>query len=77
MGEEGPKGVDPRILCLTCGSTAADQRSRSELACAACGTAVAWDGEKFAVLRYVALTEGAIDDAIEALRRTRAPGPPG
>jgi hypothetical protein len=30
-----------------------------------------WEGEKFAVLRYVVLTEGAINDALEALRRTR------
>jgi hypothetical protein len=85
VADESPKGVDPRIhrfaesaqqgpsglLCLTCGSTAVDQRSRSELACAACGTAVPWEGEKFAVLRYVVLTEGAIDDALEVLRRTR------
>lgn len=87
MADEDPKGVDPRIhrsaesahqgtsgiLCLTCGSTAVDQRSRSELACAACGTAVPWEGEKFAVLRYAVLTEGAIDDALEALRAD-APG---
>ena len=80
MAEESPKGIDPKIhrfaesaqqglsglLCLTCGSTAVDQRSRSELACAACGTAVPWEGEKFAVLRYVVMTEGAIDDALEA-----------
>ena len=56
MAEENPKGIDPRIhrfaesaesaqegssgmLCLTCGSTAVDH-SRSELAYAACGTAV-------------------------------------
>ena len=30
-----------------------------------------WEGEKFAVLRYVVMTEGAINDALEALRRTR------
>ena len=54
MAEESPKVIDPRIhrfaesaqqgpsgiLCLTCGSTAVDQRSRSELACAPRGAAV-------------------------------------
>ena len=35
--------------------------------------AVPWEGEKFAVLRHVVLTEGAIDDALEALRRTHPP----
>ena len=48
-----------------------DQRSRSELACSACGTAVPWEGEKFAVLRYVALSEGVINDALELLRHMR------
>jgi len=86
MADESPTGVDPRIhrfaesaeqgpsglLCLTCGSTAVDQRSMSELACAACGTAVPREGEKFAVLRYVVVTEGAINDALEDVPSGRA-----
>lgn len=43
----------------------------SALTCTACGTAVPWEGEKFAGLRYVVLSAGAINDALEALRHTR------
>ena len=81
MANESPKGVDPQIYRggaaretqeprgpLRGGlGESVDQRSRSELACAV--TAVPWGGE-FAVLRYVVLTEGAINDALEALPRT-------